>query len=103
MDLKSYDSVRAFVKKFRKTGRILDCLCCNAAIYLPNQPGPTFTEDGMEESVQVNHLSHFLMIQLLMGDLKKSKQPRCIIVGSITGNTNTVGGGAVCFTNFQSL
>lgn len=94
-DLKSYDSVRSFVKAFRKTGRVLDCLCCNAAIYLPNQPGPTFTQDGQEESVQVNHLSHFLMAHLMIPDLKKSKEPRCIIVGSITGNTNTVGGGAV--------
>lgn len=95
LNLNSLDNVRNFVKKFRKTGMRLDCLCCNAAVYLPNQPGPTFTEDGFEESVGVNHLSHFLLCQLLMPDLQKSQEPRCIIVGSITGNTNTVGGGAV--------
>mmetsp|Transcript_27725 Transcript_27725/g.60578 ORF Transcript_27725/g.60578 Transcript_27725/m.60578 type:complete len:431 (-) Transcript_27725:171-1463(-) len=91
----SLKSVRSFVKKFRRTGRTLDTLCCNAAIYLPNQPAPTYTEDGFEESVGVNHLSHFLLCNLMIEDLKKSKDPRCIIVGSITGNTNTVGGGAV--------
>lgn len=95
LELKSFDSVRAFVKKFRGTGRTLDVLCCNAAIYLPNQKEPTFGEDGYEESLTVNHLSHFLLCNLMLQDLKKAPEPRCIIVGSITGNTNTVGGGAV--------
>eukprot|EP00951_Prasinocladus_malaysianus_P029830 scaffold277450_cov33-Prasinocladus_malaysianus.AAC.2 len=95
LELKSLDSVRAFVKKFRATKRTLDVLCCNAAIYLPNQPSPTFGDYGYEESLSVNHLSHFLLCNLMIPDLKKSQEPRCIIVGSITGNTNTVGGGAV--------
>ena len=95
LELKSFESVREFVKLFRKTKRTLDVLCCNAAIYLPNQPEPTFGTEGYEESLTVNHLSHFLLANLMIPDLKKSKDPRCIIVGSITGNTNTVGGGAV--------
>jgi len=95
LELKSTDSVHAFVKRFRGSGRKLDVLCCNAAIYLPNQPKPTMGDYGFEESLTVNHLSHFLLVNLMIKDLKKSKDPRCIIVGSITGNTNTVGGGAV--------
>lgn len=95
LDLASFDDTKAFVKRFRKTGKRLDVLCCNAAVYLPNQQEPTFTEDGMEMSAQVNHLSHFLLVQLMLPDLRKGKNPRCMIVGSITGNTNTVGGGAV--------
>ena len=42
----------------------------------------------------MNHLAHHLIIKKLLPELKKTKG-RCIIVGSITGNTNTVGGGAV--------
>ncbi|KAK3271834.1 hypothetical protein CYMTET_19841 [Cymbomonas tetramitiformis] len=105
LQLDSFESVKTFVRKFKATGRQLDCLCCNAAVYLPNQPVPTFTPDGYEESVQVNHLSHFLLCRLLMADLAKSKNdPRMIIVGSITGNTNTVGGGAVApFANLGDL
>mmetsp|Transcript_40449 Transcript_40449/g.114539 ORF Transcript_40449/g.114539 Transcript_40449/m.114539 type:complete len:414 (-) Transcript_40449:196-1437(-) len=95
LELKSKDSVHAFVKKFRGSRRTLDVLCCNAAVYLPNQPGPTMGDYGYEESLTVNHLSHFLMVNLMIKDLKQAKEPRCIIVGSITGNTNTVGGGAV--------
>jgi len=106
LKLESFDSVRDFVKAFRKTGKKLDCLLCNAAIYLPNQPEPTYTVDGYEESCQVNHLSHFLLCNMMMEDLKKSKSKdkRMIIVGSITGNTNTVGGGAVApFANLGKL
>jgi len=52
-------------------------------------------QDGIEESLQINHLSHFLLCSLLIDDMKKSSDPRMIVVGSITGNTNTVGGGLV--------
>ena len=58
-------------------------------------PKPRFTEDGYEMSMGVNHLGHFLLTQLLMSDLEKAKNARCIIVGSITGNSNTIGGGLV--------
>ena len=95
LDLNSLQSVVDFVDAFRRTGRRLDCLCCNAAVYLPNQPGPTWTVDGFEESFGVNHLSHYLLARLMIPDLQKGVDPRCIIVGSITGNTNTVGGGTV--------
>lgn len=45
--------------------------------------------------MQINHLSHFLLCSLLLPDVAKAKKGRMIIVGSITGNTNTIGGGAV--------
>ena len=43
----------------------------------------------------MNHLGHFLLVNLLLEDMSKAKGARCCIVGSITGNTNTVGGGLV--------
>jgi len=43
----------------------------------------------------VNHLGRFLLANLLIDDMKKAKHVRCIIVGYITGNTNTIGGGFV--------
>ena len=44
----------------------------------------SFTADGFEQSVGVNHLSHFLLVNLLLEDLAKSPtgKPRCVIVGS---------------------
>jgi protochlorophyllide reductase len=105
-DLASFDSTRKFcanVKKIKGT-RGLDRLVCNAAVYQPanledqDEKGvgrPRITADGHEEQLQINHLSHFLMCNILLPELKKAKNARLILVGSITGNDNTVGGGAV--------
>ncbi|KAL7218227.1 hypothetical protein ACSBR2_011493 [Camellia fascicularis] len=94
LDLASLDSVRQFVDNFRQSGRPLDVLVCNAAVYLPTAKEPTFTADGFELSVGTNHLGHFLLSRLMMEDLKQYDYPskRLIIVGSITGNTNTLAG-----------
>ncbi|XP_078427416.1 protochlorophyllide reductase-like [Wolffia australiana] len=94
LDLASLDSVRQFVDNFRRSGTPLDALVCNAAVYLPTAKEPTFTADGFELSVGVNHLGHYLLARLMLEDLNASDYPsrRMIIVGSITGNTNTVAG-----------
>lgn len=88
LDLASLESVRQFVDNFRRSGKPLDVLVCNAAVYLPTDKDPTFTADGFELSVGTNHLGHFLLSRLLLDDLKQSDYPlkRLIIVGSITGN-----------------
>mmetsp|Transcript_25162 Transcript_25162/g.100146 ORF Transcript_25162/g.100146 Transcript_25162/m.100146 type:complete len:428 (+) Transcript_25162:51-1334(+) len=97
LELGSLESVRNFVFNLKafKGPRPLDRLVCNAAVYLPTDPEPRFTEDGFEMTMGVNHLGHFLLTQLLLGDLKRAADPRVIIVGSITGNQNTIGGGLV--------
>jgi protochlorophyllide reductase len=95
VDLASLDSVNDFAAAVLKLGRRIDVLVCNAAVYLPNQPAPTFTSEGYEMSFGVNHLAHHLLVRKLLPELKKTRGARCIIVGSITGNSNTVGGGAV--------
>lgn len=99
VDLASLESVRQFVTNFRNSGRRLDAVVANAAVYLPTATEPTYTADGFETCVGVNHLAHFLLCNLLMDDLQANKnlsnpagQPRMVIVGSITGNTNTLAG-----------
>eukprot|EP00775_Hariotina_reticulata_P010729 gene10729-10885_t len=94
LDLASLNSVRNFVENFRNSGRRVDALVCNAAVYLPTAKEPTFTADGFELSVGTNHLGHFLLSRLLLDDMNNSvaEQPRMVIVGSITGNTNTLAG-----------
>lgn len=86
-EIVSLDSVRQFVDNFRQSGRPLDVLVCNAAVYLPTAREPTYTADGFELSVGTNHLGHFLLSRLLLEDLNKSDYPSkwLIIVGSITG------------------
>ncbi|GFP78791.1 protochlorophyllide reductase chloroplastic, partial [Phtheirospermum japonicum] len=88
LDLASLESVRQFVDTFRRSGRPLDVLVCNAAVYQPTAKEPTFSADG-----------------LLLDDLKQSDYPqrRCIIVGSITGNTNTLAGNVPPKANLGDL
>lgn len=105
LDLASLDSVRQFVETFRRSERPLDVLVCNAAVYLPTAKEPTFTAEGFELSVGTNHLGHFLLARLLLDDLNKSDYPqkRLIIVGSITGNTNTLAGNVPPKANLGDL
>ncbi|KAK1284488.1 hypothetical protein QJS10_CPB21g00568 [Acorus calamus] len=105
LDLASLDSVRQFVDNFRRSEMPLDVLVCNAAVYLPTAKEPTFTAEGFELSVGTNHLGHFLLARLLVDDLKKSDYPskRLIIVGSITGNTNTLAGNVPPKANLGDL
>jgi len=97
LQLASLQSVKDFASDLQKLlgNRGLDRLVCNAAVYLPTDPKPRFTDDGYEMSLGVNHLGHFLLVQLLLPQMKKAKEARCCIVGSVTGNKNTVAGGLV--------
>ena len=97
LELASLQSVRDFVANLKafKSARPLTHLICNAAVYRPTDPEPAWTDDGFEMSMGVNHLGHFLLVNLLLDDMSKAKGARVCIVGSITGNTNTVGGGLV--------
>lgn len=94
IDLASLDSVRQFVDKFRATGKELDALVCNAAVYMPLLKEPKYSPDGYELSVATNHLGHFLLCNLLLPDLKKAKtkEPRLVILGTVTANPKEVGG-----------
>ena len=94
LDLASLDSVRQFVNDFRATGRFLDALVCNAAVYLPLLKEPMRSADGYELSVATNHLGHFLLCHLMLSDLMKSpsSDKRLIILGTVTANPKELGG-----------
>merc|ERR1719326_2469971 len=97
LELASLQSVKDFVANVRLflPARPISHLICNAAVYRPTDPKPSWTDDGYEMSLGVNHLGHFLLVQLLLPDLKRAKNARCCIVGSVTGNSNTIAGSFV--------
>ncbi|XP_068239763.1 dehydrogenase/reductase SDR family member on chromosome X homolog [Palaemon carinicauda] len=69
LDLRSLNSVRAFVKKFLKLNLPLHLLVNNAGImFWPEE----ITEDGFESHWSVNYLGHFLLTHLLYPHLVKS-------------------------------
>lgn len=94
IDLASLGSVRNFVNRFRETGRSLEALVCNAAIYMPLIKEPLRSPEGFELTVATNHLGHFLLSNLMLEDLKKShaKEPRLVILGTVTHNPDELGG-----------
>jgi len=97
VELNSFASVRKFCKELKefKEDAPLDRLICNAGVYQPSLPYAKWSEDDIEQTIQINYLSHFLMVSLLLDDLAKAQDPRCVLLGSVTGNDNTVGGGGV--------
>jgi len=97
VELASFDSVRDFCKKVDefRLDKSIDRLICNAGVYQPSLPHAKWSADNIEQTMSINYLSHFLMISEFMPSLMKSKEARVIMVGSVTGNDNTVGGGGV--------
>lgn len=94
LDLASLESVQQFVKNFRQSGKSLDALVCNAAIYMPLIKEPLYSPDGYELTVATNHLGHFLLCNLMLEDLKKSPSSdrRLVILGTVTHNPDELGG-----------
>ena len=45
------------------------------AVYLPTDPKPRFTDDGFEMSLGVNHLGHFLLVQVAPPQLALPASP----------------------------
>lgn len=92
IDLANLSSVRNFVTEFQKKGfRGLNALVCNAATWHPRDKNPRFTVDGYDETVQVNHLGHFLLVNLLLTKLKFSKG-RVVFLATQTHNPDTLPG-----------
>ena len=94
IDLGSLESVRKFVADFRASGKSVDALVCNAAVYLPLLKEPMRSPEGYELSVATNHFGHFLLCNLLLEDLKASSAPdrRLITLGTVTANSKELGG-----------
>lgn len=89
LDLGSLESVRRFVENYRRRADALEALVCNAAVYLPQLSQPMRSRDGYEISVATNHLGHFLLANLLLEDLGRSRTAtrRVVTLGTITANT----------------
>ena len=70
VELNSFESVHKFcddIKDF-KLSKPIDRLVCNAGIYQPTLPYAKWSADGHEQTMQVNYLSHFLMIRYVIAE-----------------------------------
>jgi len=84
IDLASFASVRAFADAFTARHDRLDVLLNNAGLVLRKR---AVTVDGHETQFQVNHLSHFLLTNLLNDALARSAPARVVNVSSYAHQT----------------
>ena len=69
LDLSCFNSVRSFVKEFLALKMPLHVLINNAGVMMCNRE---LVENGLERVFTVNHLSHFLLTNLLLSELEKT-------------------------------
>ncbi|CAI9715409.1 Hypothetical predicted protein [Octopus vulgaris] len=72
LDLADISSVHKFVDEFHETGKPLDLLINNAAVFDNSGEERKLTKDGFELTMGTNHLGHFLLTILLLEDLENS-------------------------------
>jgi retinol dehydrogenase 12 len=84
-DLTSLRQTRQLATEFKRKFSHLDVLINNAGVFLPMR---AVTEDNNETMYQVNYLSHFLLTNLLLEELKNSGQGRIV---NLTSNIYTLG------------
>ncbi|MHB8567369.1 MAG: SDR family oxidoreductase [Nitrososphaerales archaeon] len=78
-DFSSLESVRKLASDYRKNHDKLHVLLNNAGLILGRR---IVTEDGLEETFEVNYLSHFLLTYLLLDTLKVSAPSRIVNISS---------------------
>eukprot|EP00967_Tisochrysis_lutea_P053801 scaffold67068_cov25-Tisochrysis_lutea.AAC.2 len=84
LDLASLASVREFAAELRTElgGGGLALLVANAGVGFGLDKTRRLTEDGFELRLGVNHLGHFLLVNLLMPELRAAPQSRVVVVSS---------------------
>tara|TARA_Y100001970_G_scaffold200773_1_gene244291 strand:+ start:60677 stop:61681 length:1005 start_codon:yes stop_codon:yes gene_type:complete len=105
IDLSDLNMVRdGCTKIIERFGDSLKVIICNAAVYKPRLRKPERSVQGFENSMAVNHLGHFLLINLLLEKMLSNNEeiyinekkynfvPRIIILGTVTANYREFGG-----------
>jgi len=83
LNLGSLDSIRRFGVDFAASALPpIGAIVCNAAIQVIS--GITYNDDGYETTFAVNHLGHFLLVNLLLRHL--NDRARIVVVSSGTHN-----------------
>ena len=85
LDLSDLDSIRSFVKRYRRT--TVDLLINNAGVMAPPR---RLTKDGFESQIGTNHLGHFALTGLLLPKLLKASEPRVVTVSSGAHRMGTI-------------
>jgi light-dependent protochlorophyllide reductase len=79
LDLGELSSVRSFVAEVEARDLHLKALVCNAGLQGNHERA---SPDGVELTVAVNHLGHFLLVNLLLERLRRHAPARVVVVSS---------------------
>ncbi|MEL6581031.1 MAG: SDR family NAD(P)-dependent oxidoreductase [Cyanobacteria bacterium J06621_12] len=89
LDLAFFDSIRSFAAQFSDRNLPpLQGIICNAGVQFIQQQ--TYTEDGFDTTFGVNHLGHFLLVNLLLKQLVAPA--RIVFVSSDTHDSSKTTG-----------
>jgi NAD(P)-dependent dehydrogenase (short-subunit alcohol dehydrogenase family) len=87
LDLADLASVRDFAQRLCTDHDRLDLLINNAGIMAPPR---RVTKDGFESQLGTNHLGHFALTGLLLGQLLAAPEPRVVTVSSQAHRTGRI-------------
>jgi light-dependent protochlorophyllide reductase len=79
LDLGSTAAIRQFAKEWGARGLPLHALVCNAGLQMTHLAR---SAEGAELTFAVNHLGHFLLVNLLLDALRASAPSRVVVVAS---------------------
>lgn len=89
LDLASFESIRSFAAKFGdEASPPLGAVVCNAGVQFIQRQ--TYTPEGFDTTFGVNHLGHFLLVNLLLKQLVAPA--RIILVSSDTHDSSKTTG-----------
>ena len=96
-ELNSFESVRDFCKNLDewRCNKPIDRLICNAGVYQPSLPYAKWSADGHDRRCRLITCRTSTIFLVIDAGHGADAHPRIILVGSVTGNDNTVGGGGV--------
>jgi NAD(P)-dependent dehydrogenase (short-subunit alcohol dehydrogenase family) len=80
LDLGSLGSVRQLAKEIGARRLPLRAVVCNAGLQVTR--GPTPSPEGFERTFAINHLGHFLLVNLLLENLAEHAPSRIVVVSS---------------------
>lgn len=81
LDLGSLAAVRDFAAELAARNVALHAVVCNAGLQFGGK-APRLTADGFESTFAVNHLGHFLLVNLLLRRLLANAPARIVVVAS---------------------
>lgn len=86
-DLSDFSAVARMARELCERLPQLDVLVNNAGVYLPARQ---LNQDGIEMTLAVNHLSHYLLTLLLLPLLKNAQAPRVVTVSSVAHQSGRI-------------